>query len=98
MSCRIEVDDLTMSEQLKSKLSEFILGKLSDSGKPIPEDFNSSTPLITSGLLESLYLLELAVFIEAETNATLDMTTLDFATEWNTIDSIISFLDSNKAS
>lgn len=80
-----------MSDILKAQIAEFITGKLNDSGKGVPENFDNSTPLITSGLIESLYLLELAVFIEEETGASLDLTTLDFTTEWDTIDAIVKF-------
>ena len=80
-----------MSDKLKTQITEFITAKLNDSVKSVPQDFGSSTPLITSGLLESLYLLELAVFIEEKTGTSLDLTTLDFTTEWDTIDAIVNF-------
>lgn len=85
-----------MPDKLKAQITDFIVSKLNDSGKGVPDDFNGSTPLITSGLLESLYLLELAVFIEEETGSTLDLTTLDLATDWDTVDSILNFLNNNK--
>ena len=80
-----------MSDKLKIQITDFINGKLKDSGKTIPKDFGSSTPLITSGLLESLYLLELAVFIEGQIGTPLDLTTVDFTKEWDTIDGIVNF-------
>ncbi len=82
-----------MSEILKAQIAEFITGKLNDSGKGVPENFDNTTPLITSGLIESLYLLELAVFIEEETGTPLDLTTVDFTKEWDSIDAIAKFLD-----
>ena len=80
-----------MSEKLKAQVAEFIKGKLNDSGKGVPDNFDNSTPLITSGLLESLYLLELAVFIEEETGTPLDLTSVDFTKEWDTIQGIVNF-------
>lgn len=86
-----------MSDKLKIQITDFINGKLKDSGKTIPEDFGSSTPLITSGLLESLYLLELAVFIEETTGTSFDLTSLDFTTEWNTIEAIVKFVNNHNS-
>ncbi|MEQ9619073.1 MAG: hypothetical protein RIG61_07855 [Deltaproteobacteria bacterium] len=80
-----------MSEELRKEITDFINGKLKDSGKPLPEELNDSTPLITSGLLESLYLLELAVLIEEQSGASLDLTAIDFVKEWDTIDGIVNF-------
>ena len=85
-----------MSEELRKKITDFIDGKLKDSGKPLPEELNNSTPLITSGLLESLYLLELAVLIEEEVGSPLDLTALDFVKEWDTIDGITTFVNNYK--
>ncbi len=84
-----------MSDILKAQIAEFITGKLKDSGKGVPENFDNTTPLITSGLIESLYLLELAVFIEEETGTPLDLTTVDFTKEWDTIDGIVNFTHSH---
>ncbi|MGH7889562.1 MAG: hypothetical protein ACRENF_03325 [Thermodesulfobacteriota bacterium] len=83
-----------MSEHFRKKLIDFIDAKIKDSGKSIPGEFNDNTPLITSGLLESLHLLELALLVEEEVRVPLDLTTLDFITEWDTIDSILNFVKS----
>jgi len=81
-----------MSDQLRTKLVEFINSKAKSSGKTIPDNFDDDSPLITSGLLESLYLLELALLIEEEIGTSLDLTILDFTTEWNSINSIIDYV------
>ena len=80
-----------MSAEFKNKLTEFISAKIESSGKSSSVMLTDNTPLISSGLLESLYLLELAVLIEEQLGATLDLTTIDFAKEWDTIDSIVNF-------
>jgi len=85
-----------MSGNFKTKLADFIDAKIKDSGKSIPGEFNDNTPLITSGLLESLHLLELALLVEEEVRAPLDLTTLDFIKEWDTIDSILNFVKNYK--
>lgn len=83
-----------MTEKLRKKVTDFIGGKLKDSGKSLSGELSNSTPLITSGLLESLYLLELAMLIEEELGAALDLTTIDFVKEWDTIDDIVHFANS----
>ncbi len=85
-----------MSGLFRTKLADFIDAKINDSGKSIPEKFNDDTPLITSGLLESLHLLELALLVEEEVRVPLDLTTLDFVKEWDTIDSILNFVKNYK--
>lgn len=86
-----------MSEQLRKKLADFIDTKVKDSGKFIPENFDGSTPLISSELLESLHLLELALLIEEEVGSPLDLTSIDFATEWDSINGIVNFVNNSRA-
>ena len=81
-----------MSNHLRKKLLDFIDTKIKDSGKSNLGNFSDNTPLITSGLLESLHLLELALLVEKEVGAPLDLTTLDITNEWDTIDDIIIFI------
>ena len=85
-----------MSKDLRKKLIEFIDAKIKDSGKSIPENFDDSTSLITSGLLESLHLLELALLLEEEVGFSLDLTTLDLIKEWDTMESITIFVNNQK--
>ena len=85
-----------MSERLRKILIDFIDAKIKDSGKSIPGNFDDTTPLISSGLLESLHLLELALLLEEEAGSPLDLTTLDFVKEWDTVDSIIMFVKMHK--
>jgi len=93
---RLLFKQFQMSGHLRKKLIEFIDAKTKDSGKSIPGNFDDSTPLISSGLLESLHLLELALLLEEETGSPLDLTTLDFTREWDTIDGIITFVTNYK--
>ncbi|MEW6144883.1 MAG: hypothetical protein AB1598_07695 [Thermodesulfobacteriota bacterium] len=83
-----------MSEQLRKKLMDFIYVKTRSSGKSLPDGFGDDTPLITSGLIESLHLLELALLLEEEAGSTFDLTILDFTVEWNTINDMVNFVES----
>lgn len=73
---------------------DFIDVKTRSSGKSLPGDFSDDTPLITSGLIESLHLLELALLLEEEAGSSFDLTILDFTVEWNTINDMVNFVDS----
>lgn len=57
----------------------------------------SNTPLMTSGLLESLHLLELALMVEEEVRAPLNLTTIDFMREWDTVNGILELVQKNKS-
>jgi acyl carrier protein len=50
------------------------------------------TSLIRSGLLDSLGLFRLALWIEKETRSKLDLESLDPAKEWDTIQEILNFV------
>jgi acyl carrier protein len=85
-----------MSGHFRKKLIDFIDAKIKYSGKSIPGNYNDNTPLITSGLLESLHLLELALLVEEEVGSTFDLTILDFTIEWDTINGILDFVQNYK--
>jgi acyl carrier protein len=85
-----------MSEHFRKKLIDFIDAKIKYSGKSIPGNYNDNTPLITSGLLESLHLLELALLVEEEVGSTFDLTILDFTIEWDTVNGILEFVQKYK--
>ena len=86
-----------MSEHLRKKLIDFIDTKIKDSGKSIPENYDDNTPLITSGLLESLQILELALLVEEEVGSPLKLTISDFTLEWDTINGILNYVKDFKS-
>jgi acyl carrier protein len=55
-------------------------------------EFRDDTCLIRSGLLDSLGLFRLALWIEKETRSKLDLESLDPAKEWDTIQKILNFV------
>jgi acyl carrier protein len=55
-------------------------------------EFRDDTSLIRSGLLDSLGLFRLALWIEKETRSKLDLESLDPAKEWDTIQKILNFV------
>ena len=56
-------------------------------------ELTNDTPLITSGLLDSLALFNLAVWIENRLGSNLRLAEIDIPHEWNTLDSITAFIE-----
>jgi hypothetical protein len=54
------------------------------SGVSLPHDFDDDTSLIRSGLLDSMALFKLALWVEERVAPGLDLTTFDLSTEWDT--------------
>ena len=59
----------------------------------LPADFSDDSPLITSGLLSSLALFDLAVWIEEQCGASIVAESVDMPREWDTVASITAFID-----
>ena len=59
-------------------------------------DLNENTSLIKSGLFDSLALFNLAIWIEQEIGARVDLTEFDLSGEWDTIADIISFIQKQR--
>jgi acyl carrier protein len=77
----------SLREQLMSMISN---------GDDAPE-VNDESPLISTSRLDSLALFKLVLWIEEQTGAPIDLTTVDLASEWNTIDGIIRFIEARRA-
>ncbi len=56
-------------------------------------ELNADTPLIGSGLFDSLALFNLVLWIEAQIGAPIDPTALDLAKEWDTVNDILQFIE-----
>ena len=81
-------------QRLRQRLVEVIeasdvdlVGKLKD-----------QTSLIKSGMLDSLGLFNVALFVESEIGHKVDITAFDFAKEWDTIADIVKFISKLRAS
>lgn len=56
-------------------------------------ELNDATPLLTSGLLDSVAFIDLMVWIEQETGAAIDPDAIQNPlTEWNTVRDIVNFV------
>ena len=56
----------------------------------------NDSPLISTSRLDSLALFKLVLWIEEQTGAPIDLTTVDLASEWNTIDDIVRFVEARR--
>lgn len=59
-------------------------------------DLNENTSLIKSGFFDSLALFNLALWIEQEIGAKMDLTAFDLSEEWDTITGILNFIEKNR--
>lgn len=62
-------------------------------GVLLPDDFSDDTELVASGLLSSLALFEVAVWIEEQCDGAVVAESVDIANEWNTVSSIVRFVE-----
>ena len=78
---------------LRDELLEF----LADHGIDVPAEDGDTAPLFESGLLDSLALFNLVLWIEERTGATIDPTALDLAIEWSCVRDIVAFVNARVA-
>jgi len=83
-----------MSDQSgESSLREQLLTLIESWQLDLPSDLDERTPLIASGLFDSLALLNLALWIEAKTGHPIDPASVDIAQEWNSVADIVRYLE-----
>lgn len=78
-------------EARRAQLAALIAGHVPDVETQLTDDL----PLITSGRLESLGLLEVALWVESQIDPTVELGAFDLAAEWDTVGSILDFVDAH---
>jgi acyl carrier protein len=73
-----------------------LLEYLHSAGFSVDGDIQADTPLLDSGLLDSLGLFKLALWIEEELGAPLDLGEVDAVRDWNTVDQIAAFIQTQR--
>lgn len=63
----------------------------------LASELADDTPLITSGLVESLALLNVALWVEAQIDSAVELSAFDLATEWDTTNTILDFVERHRA-
>jgi acyl carrier protein len=88
----------TISEPLGREALLAELRRLVLSGAPsIAADLPDNAPLITSGLLESAALLNVALWVEDRLGVALELGDLDLAAEWDSMSAIVGFVERHRA-
>ena len=59
-------------------------------------ELTDSTSLIRSGLVDSMRLLEVALFVEREVGCRVDLSTIDPEQDWDTMEAILQFIDEGR--
>jgi acyl carrier protein len=59
-------------------------------------DVKDDTPLMRSGLFDSLALFNLVVWVEGQIGAPVDPTAFDLLKEWDTVAGIVNFVESHR--
>ena len=73
---------------LRKRLIDVIEADDLERDSPLTDDAS----LIKSGQLDSLGLYRMALFIEREVGRKVDITSFDLATEWDSVESILDFI------
>lgn len=63
------------------------------SGVELGAGLDDATSLLESGLLDSTALFNLMMFVEARIDPAVDLTAFDLRQEWDTVPSILAFID-----
>ena len=63
----------------------------------LPDKWNGGTSLVRSGILDSLALYRLILWIEEQIGKPVDPTRFDLAEEFDTIGDIVHFVEKNRA-
>jgi acyl carrier protein len=63
----------------------------------IAADLPDNAPLISSGLLESAALLNVALWVEDRLGVALELAELDLTAEWDSMSAIVGFVERHRA-
>lgn len=78
----------TLREQLRALIAEF--------AGPEHGLIDDDTPLISSALVESIALLNVALWVEEQIDAAVEITAFDLAAEWDTVARILDFVEKHR--
>lgn len=77
---------------LRDELRRLILEFAPDQDAALGDD----TPLITSGFVESVTLLNVALWVETKIGSEVELTTFDLAAEWDSMGRILAFVEKHR--
>ena len=78
---------------LRDELRRLILEFAPDREAALADD----TPLITSGIMESITLLNVALWVETKVGSEVEITSFDLVAEWDSVSDILTFIERHQA-
>jgi acyl carrier protein len=85
--------DLAERDALRAELRQVILELAPAQEASLTDD----APLISSGFMESVTLLNVALWVEEQIESSVDVTAFDLAAEWDSIRDILAFVEKHRA-
>ncbi len=80
----------------RAALRAELLALIGEAAPDLDGSLGDDTPLITSGVVESTTLLELARWVDEHLAVPLDITAFDLVAEWDTPRSILDFVERHR--
>jgi acyl carrier protein len=81
----------------RQRLSQRLVRVIEGSTPETIGELTDSTSLIRSGLVDSMRLLEVALFVEREIGCRVDLSKIDPERDWDTMRAILQFIDEIRA-
>ncbi len=85
----IHAERMDMREELRKLILEFA----PEREAALADD----TPLITSGIMESITLLNVALWVETKVGSEVEITSFDLVAEWDSVSDILTFVERHRA-
>ncbi len=85
------------TKEARAAVRERLAAFLTECGIDAGDGAATGVSLIQSGRLDSVALLNLALWIQEEVGPNVDLTSFDLATEWDTLDAITRFIEMNRS-
>ena len=80
---------MTGRTDLRGGLTRFLL----DTGRVTQASLDAGSPLITSGLIDSVTLFNLALWIEEAIGRPVNLAYIDLPGDWDSVDLILGFIE-----
>jgi acyl carrier protein len=80
----------------RSTLREQLVAFLAEVVSPLDGELDDHTSLITSGLVESTALLNLALWVEERIDPAVEISAFELSTEWDTVGRILNFVERHR--
>jgi acyl carrier protein len=80
----------------RGRLREQLRALIDELARPDGEPIDDDAPLISSGRLESIALLNVALWVEEQIDAAVEITSFDLAAEWDSVAQILEFVEKHR--